>query len=77
MMTATYPAISNVILDFNMLRIVIFVNPIVKLLKISKDTRLDTIYKYIDTTYIFIDSIWTFAVLAIVSPIVSEPFSTA
>jgi len=77
MMIAIYPAVSNVILDFDTPQIVIFVNPIAKLLKISKGIRLNTIYKYVDVAYIFTDAIRAFAALATALPIASEPFSTA
>ncbi len=54
--TAIYPVIFNIIINFIILRIAMFVNPIDKSLKICKDIRLNIIYKFIETIYFLIDA---------------------
>ncbi len=67
--TAIYPIVVYIVLDNNTLKIAIFTNPIKKCLEFNKNIRLETIYKYIDITYIMIDIIKVFVVVAIVSSV--------
>ncbi len=75
-MIVTYFIIINVIIDFKILKIAIFVNPTDKTLKITKEIRLDIIYKYIDVIYIMIDIFKAFIILIITTAAVfsTEPF---
>src|SRR6266566_8935411 len=53
---AIHPAVSNIIIDFIIPRIVMFVNPIDKPLKICKGIHLDTIHEFVETVYFLIDA---------------------
>jgi len=74
--TATHPAIVNVIIDFKTSKIAMFVNPTDKTLKITKRVRLNIIYKYIDVIYIIIDIFRAFTILIVITVAVfsTEPF---
>ncbi len=69
-LTAIYTVLNN-----NIPKITILTNPIKKRLEFNKNIRLKTIYKYIDTIYIITNIIKTFAIMAITSSILLDPFS--
>ncbi len=71
-MIEIYSIISNVILDFIILKIAILVNLIKKVLKINKDIYIITIHKYIDTIYLIIGSSGMFIILTAVSTTISK-----
>ncbi len=73
--TAIYLAATHIVLDNNTLKIAILANSTKKRLELNKNTRLKTIYKYINTIYIITNIIKTFITIAIVSSILSNLFS--
>ncbi len=74
-MITIYPAVFNVITDFIIPRIVMFVNPIDKLLKICKGIRLNIIYTFVETVYFLIDAFKMAIILTVTTTILSEPLS--
>src|SRR6266566_5697462 len=68
-MTAIYPAVVYTVLNSNIPKIAILMNPIKKCLEFNKNIQLKTIYKYIDTTYIITDIIKIFIIMTIISSV--------
>ena len=75
MIIANYPIASSAILDSGTPYLAILANPTEKLLKISKGTRIGTIYEYANTAYIFTDITYALAVLATAPSTGIEPLS--
>ncbi len=71
-----YPAAIYIVLNNNIFKIIIFTNPNKKYLEFNKNIRLETIYKYIDITYIITNIIKIFTIMATTSSIFSDLFST-
>ncbi len=74
--TTIYLAVVHIVLDNNIFKIIILTNSTKKYLEFNKNIRLGTIYKYINITYIIIDIFNAFVVVATISFILSDPFST-
>ena len=75
-MTVIHPAVFNALIDANIPRIILMINPTNKALTFNKGTCLGTIYKYIDISYIITDFIKAIIAIAVTSTTVSEPFIT-
>ena len=75
-MTAIYPVVINVLVDCKISKIVIFINPTKKILKVAKGIRLDTIHEYIDAVYIMTDISKVLTVLIVIAAAASviNPF---
>ncbi len=74
-MTATHLAVAHAVLDNNIPKIAILANPTKKRLELSKNIRLGTIHKCVDTTYIIADISKAFVVMATASSVLSDLFS--
>ncbi len=72
-MTTTHPTVFNIIINSTIPKILIFVNPTDKLLKIYKDIYLNIIYKFIKTIYFLIDIFKMATALTITTIILFEP----
>ncbi len=68
----THLTISNTILNIKTPKITILTNPTKKTLKIGQKTHLNTIHKYADITFIFIDTIYIFVTLSITTTTTSN-----
>jgi len=75
-MTVIYPTAVHTVLDSNISKIAILMNLIKKRLEFNKNIRLGTIYKYIDITYIIMDIIKIFVVMATAFSVFLDFFST-
>ena len=74
--TAIYLAVVYIVLNSNILKIAILVNPIKKYLEFNKNIWLKTIYKYIDIVYIMMNIIKAFVIITTASFVFSDLFST-
>jgi len=74
-MIVTHLTISNTLFNVNIPRIILMVNPINKALTFNKSIYLNTIYKYIDISYIIIDFIKVITAIAVTSTIIFKPFT--
>ena len=73
--TTIYLTVVYTVLDNNTPKIAILANPTKKRLELSKNIRLKTIYKCVNTIYIIIDISKAFVIMAIASSIFSDLFS--
>ncbi len=73
--TATYPAVTHMVLDNKTPRIAILANLTKKCLEFSKNIWLGTIYKCVDTVYIMADISKAFVIVTTASSVLSDPFS--
>ena len=74
-MTTTYLAISNAIIDFITPRIAMLANPTDKPLEIRKGTHLGTIHEFAETAYFLTDASKVAIALAIATITLTEPLS--
>ncbi len=72
-MITIHPIVFNIIINFIILKIAMFVNLINKLLKIYKGIRLDIIYKFVKTIYFLTDVFKMATVLAATITMFFEP----
>jgi len=72
MMIAIYLVVFNVITDFIIPRIAMFVNLMDKLLEICKGIYLDIIYKFVKTVYFLIDVFKVATALAVATTMFTE-----
>ena len=75
--TTTHPTIFNTIINSIIPRITIFVNPTDKPLEIYKGIRLNTIYKFAETTYFLTNTSKVTTTLTVAITIFTEPLSQA